>query len=173
MTDIIFWKGDFALSFIPLLRSYLPRMRKIIGFVILIFSFLIGALSFGMSDIAFSGRIFMYVLFGIVPAFLGAILVMGKVEFKQFFWKFVRLYTFITLLIPVFLHLNDYIVKWKINAVSTPEDLYLDLFSTHLRLVLEIITFICVDKIKFRHKSTPFLFNSSRLYFSTKNNQIP
>jgi hypothetical protein len=70
-------------------------------------------------------------------------------------------------LIPVFLHLNDYIVKWKINAVSTPEVIYLDLFSTqwlgYVEIFIVFLTFmlfapIYVSGWNFLPKETRHLF---------------
>ncbi|PMC37863.1 hypothetical protein CJ195_09650 [Bacillus sp. UMB0899] len=112
----------------------LLKLRKFLGGILIIISFIMGATSVG---IGFGEPIFvtiiMYLLLGILPLILAFFLIEGKQMFKKLtisnFRSLlvnpgVRVYVFITIITPVLLNILDTLKFSNMDRLSSPGDVY-------------------------------------------------
>jgi hypothetical protein len=105
----------------------MKKLRKLFGYTFIILSILFGITAIGIAEwdqpIV---SILLYLLIGILPFSLGAVILEGKQELVKTFWFKFRLYTGITIFIPLILQLLDYLGDVEKNRLATPSDIYLD-----------------------------------------------
>ncbi len=108
------------------------KLKNIIGYIICIFSVITGGMATGYLYEDFSiGFILTYLVFGLLPFWLGLLIVNGKEMLKlQKGHLFpLRLYLFFSVITPLLINIVDDSSKNKIGLVSTPNDVYLQLMS--------------------------------------------
>ncbi|CAM3808385.1 hypothetical protein [Mesobacillus thioparans] len=108
------------------------KFKNIIGYIICIFSVITGGIATGYLYEDFSiGFILTYLVFGLLPFWLGLLIVNGKEMLKlqkgQLFP--LRLYLFFSVITPLLINIVDDSSRNKISLVSSPNDVYLQLMS--------------------------------------------
>jgi hypothetical protein len=114
-------------------KSILLRVKKIIGYGICIFSIITGGMATGMLfDEVGPVPFISYVLIGLLPFWLGLIMIYGKemFRFEKGHLTKLRLYVFLSFVIPVLLRSIDYLNHEKTSTLSSIKDVYLQTTSS-------------------------------------------
>jgi len=109
--------------------KFVSNFRKVVGMIVIIISIIFGMTTVGIAepDDLFATAI-MYLMIGLFPFFLGFYVMNGKYKLKEALPMF-RIYTGVTIFIPLVLQLADYLTNGKNERLSTPSDIYLDILG--------------------------------------------
>lgn len=105
----------------------LQKLKKIAGVLLIIAALIMGITAVGIAEWKrpFFSIVF-YLMIGLIPFLLGILLLAGIKGFKEGIWGPLRVFTGITVILPLTLQLADYLKERKIQLVSSPNDIYLD-----------------------------------------------